>query len=127
MQPAATYESLYEDMHTKLMTLQNAILFAKRDMLHPAILSPLELQKLLFSTKLPHVCIFPTSITNALAAERYSNFRTVHTQITVNLLMFYLVVPVIDFTAYEFDKLLLLPFSHQHPSSILYYFNPKTP
>ncbi len=41
--------------------------------------------------------------------------------------MFYLVVPVIDLTAYEFDKLLSLPFSDQHPSPILYYFDPKTP
>ncbi len=50
MQLAATFESLYEDMHTELMTLQNAILFTKRDIWHLKNLSPIELQKLLFST-----------------------------------------------------------------------------
>ncbi len=41
--------------------------------------------------------------------------------------MFYLIVPVINLTAYEFYKILLLPFSDQHLSPILYNFDPKTP
>ncbi len=61
MHLTATYKSPFEDMHIKLMTHQNAILFAKSDVLHPTILFPTKLQKLLFATKLPRdrIASFP--------------------------------------------------------------------
>ncbi len=121
------YDAIYEDVHSEVMTLQTAILFAKRDILHPAILSPTELQQLLNEVKLPNDRIFPIDVSSTLAAERYSDFSIMHTRFIKHILVFYLVVPVINIAQYNLYELLPLPFSNDHPSTRLFFYDPPAP
>ncbi len=108
--------------YRKIQTLQNAILYAKRDIVHPAILNPRKLKEVPSLAHLPHDRTFPLSL-SVLHVSRFFDLSTVHTEFRNQQLFFIIELPLIELTLYELYKLLPFPFLTE--SHIYSYFSPS--
>lgn len=117
------FEATYELSTQEIENLQNAILFAKRDILHPIILSPTDLFKQLNSIHLPNKFKFPIPILNIHQVERYADISKIHSSLLNNQLFFLIKIPLATNVNYNLYNSLPLPFSHQDPN-VFFYVQP---
>ncbi len=103
-------------------TLQTAVLLAKRDILHSAVLTPHRLLQILGDIKLPPQRIFP--LTTSMS-ERYMDLSNIHTEIKGNNLLFYLSLPLTKDTEYSLFSILPIPSSNDPEFQIFQYISTK--
>lgn len=111
-----------------LMTLQSAILLAKRQLLHPVVLNTKLIKKALLSFKIPPsrilpILIYPDSPNDA----QYNNFCIIETEIHYNNLLFSITVPLIENNNYTQYELIPFPFANKYPSYELFTIIPSHP
>jgi hypothetical protein len=109
----------------EITTLQEAILHAKNNILHPTVINLKTLMKTLESVKLkdrrfPH----QTSIENI---AKYSTIGTLHTEFQAGILLFLFQIPLVELDLYDLYELTPFPFAFSYPSETYYVFLPKTP
>lgn len=118
------FEATYELSILEIENLQNAILFAKRDILHPIVLSPADLYKELNSLHLPNKFKFPMPIRNTNQIERYADISEIHSSLLYNQLFFLIKIPLATNVNYNLYNSLPFPFSRQDPN--VFYYVPPT-
>lgn len=106
-------------VQSEIEVLQTAILLAKRNILHPIVITANRLLHLLRDVKLPPQRIFPLPLTTAMS-ERYMDLGTVHTEVRNMHLFFYLIIPLTKDTEYSLYSILSLP-SQSETDLILHY------
>lgn len=124
---ADIFSQVSDQVIFELSTLQNAVLFAKRDILHPQVFTLTKLRYLISQVKLPSDQRFPldNSITNV---ERYTDISNTHTSlIDDKYILFTISIPIIENTKYSLYHLLPLPFSDPVQPHVLHYINPSSP
>lgn len=102
-----------------LMTFQNAILLAKRQLLYPTVLNTKLIKEALLSFKIPPsrilpILVYPDSSDDIIA--QYNNFCIIETKIHHSNLLFSITVPLIENNNYTRYELIPLPFANSYPS-----------
>ncbi|XKL61316.1 hypothetical protein PGB90_008373 [Kerria lacca] len=111
-----------------LMTLQSAILLAKRQLLHPAVLNTKLIKEALLSFKIPPSRILPILIypdSPDTIVTQYNNFCSIETEIHHNNLLFSVTIPLIENNNYTQYELIPFPFANQYPSNELFTIIPS--
>jgi len=94
-----SFVECYLQSYSELYGLQDAIVDAKRDLIHPTILTPSILRKQMQEHLLPQDQQYPLSITIKNIA-RYFDICEVHTQLLKNHLIFVIEIPLISTTQF---------------------------
>ncbi|KAK7602595.1 hypothetical protein V9T40_008184 [Parthenolecanium corni] len=111
-------------VQAEIETLQSTISFAKRDILHPAVLTPEGLMRILKSATLPLQRTFPISL-NSNIAERYADLSIIHTKIKGNHLLFCISIPLVKETEYSLHSIIPLPSPNPSNPQIFNFISTK--
>jgi hypothetical protein len=123
----STFVESYLQTYSELYSLQDAIVDAKRDLLHPTILTPHLLLTQMQSHLLPKDQEYPLPTTVEMVS-RYLDISSVHTKILGNnQLTFVLTIPLVENTLYNIIRLIPLPFAETYPNTIFHYIAPQAP
>lgn len=121
-----TFSDCYFQTYSELYSLLDAIIDAKRNLLHPTVLTPSKLLSQMNTHLLPHDQTFPLPV-NVTTIARYFDISTVHSQVLGHHLTFILTIPLCSNIQYDLMKLIPFPFAETYPATIFHFISPKAP
>lgn len=114
---------LLEQIEKEISTLREALLHAKANILHPAVLTPrkflLTLEKLKFTNKQ-----FPFTL-DIKNIAKYFTIGKLHTESIENTIIFLCELPLVEYDVYDTYELTPFPFAYHYPSKIHFVFIPQ--
>jgi hypothetical protein len=122
----ATFENCYLQTYSELYSLQDAVIEAKRNLLHPTILTPKKLLAQMHTHLLPHDQEYPLPISSE-SISRYFDISMVHSKVMGNHLIFVLTIPLCYQIQYDLIRLIPFPFADSYPARIFHYIAPQAP
>lgn len=109
----------------QLQTIQNAVIFAKKKLIHPAVVSNRKLRQYLYEIHPPSRTsntMLPIEIqkdTSLRTVQKYSEICEIESEIIGNNIIFAISVPLIENNEYFLYELLSFPYADSYPSTHL--------
>jgi len=117
----------------QLQTLQTAIIFAKKKIIHPAVVSTRKLRDYLYNThptSQTQYTTLPIEIqkdTSLQTIQKYTEICEIESEIIGNNLIFAIAVPLVENNEYFIYELLSFPYADNYPSIHLKTIIPSAP
>lgn len=111
-----------------LNTLQTAILFAKRRIVHPSVISTRTMREYLYNIHVPKVSMLPIEIqpdTSLRTVQKYAEICEIETEIIGKNLVFAIALPLIENNEYRLYELIPYPYADSYPSLVYHTILPK--
>lgn len=104
---AIQFLQLQQQVELQITELQNAVLFARRNVIHPSVMTPSRLSEFMSSGSWPSVIRFPPDDSESMA--RYLDICAISTHFEGHQLVFTISIPQILATRYDVYSLLEFP------------------
>ena len=112
----------------QINTLQTAILFSKRRMIHPSIISSCTMREYLFNMHIPQHSLLPIEVQRDISlriVQKYSEICKIETEIIGKSLAFAIAIPLIEDNDYQLFELIPYPYADSYPNLVYHTILPK--